>query len=329
MQFNKHQILSINYLTLKNEDRIISILPIDFSFNHLEYLILDLVQPKILYSLLPKLMNLPRLRSLTINTFDTIEDLGEIYQFIFRIPKLKFFKFFANEYKSPVMSISLPIATTNHMSPIEHLSIDHPFTFIELSSIISYTPQLHRLNLCNESIMESNSEMSLPLMLSNLTYISIFMYDLEFDQFENLISQISSKLKVLDLVGSPYDPTYLDAQRWEQLIRRCLPQLETFHLKYYEYHENFLMPHVNTFKLNEFFSSFWIEHQWILGIEFESLDSTYSIRPYRQISLLKFNHLFSFLLENDGTINPSSLLINCGNQCNLFLPAFLLRNLIL
>ncbi len=90
MHFNKHQILSIDYLTLKNEDPIISILPIDFSFNYLEYLILDLVQPKILYSLLPKLINLPRLRSLTLDTFDIIEDLGEIYQFIFRIPKLKF-----------------------------------------------------------------------------------------------------------------------------------------------------------------------------------------------------------------------------------------------
>ncbi len=281
MVFNRHQILSIDYLTLSNENRIISIVPIDFSFNHLEYLVLDLGQPKILYSLLPELINLPRLFSLTIDTYNYIKDLGEIYQLLFRLPKLRFLKFSANEHRSPLMSISLPIAATNQISPIEHLSIDHPFTFKELSTIISYTPQLHRLNLINESIIKSNSQMISPMILSNLIYISIFMYDLKFDKFENLISQISSKLKVLYLVGSPYDPTYLDPERWEQLIIRYLPQLEKFHLKYYEYFQNDFTSRVHIDKLNEFFSSFWIERQWILGVEFESSNIIYSIRPYQ------------------------------------------------
>jgi hypothetical protein len=177
------------------------------------------------------------------------------------------------------MTISVPIAAINQISPIEHLTIDHPFTFNELSTIISYTPQLRRLNLSNESRIKTNSQMISPMMLSSLTYISIFMYDLKFDKFENLISQISCKLKVLYLVGSSHDDaTYLDAERWKQLILRYLSQLEKFHLKYYE---NDFTSRIHIDKLNEFFSPFWIERQWILGVEFESSNITYSIRPYK------------------------------------------------
>jgi hypothetical protein len=280
--FNRHQILSIDGLTLSNENRIISIFPIDFSFNHLESIVLDLVQPKILYSLLPKLINLPRLFSLTMDIYNTIKDLGAIYQLIFHLPKLRFLKFSANEHRSPVMTISMPIAATNQISPIEHISIDHPFTFNELSTIISYAPQLRRLNLINESTIKSNSQIISPIILPNLTYISIFMYDLKFDKFENFVSQISSKLKVLYLVDSSHDDTtYLDGERWKQLILRYLPQLEKFHLKYYEYFQNDFTSPIHINKLNEFFSSFWIERQWILGVEFESSYITYSIRPYK------------------------------------------------
>ena len=39
------------------------------------------------------------------------------------------------------------MATTNEISPIEHLRIDYPFIFDELSATISYTPQVRRLKI--------------------------------------------------------------------------------------------------------------------------------------------------------------------------------------
>ena len=54
------------------------------------------------------------------------------------------------EPKEYRLTISLPIATNEQFSTIEYLIIDHPCTFNELFSIISYTPQLHRLNFIHK-----------------------------------------------------------------------------------------------------------------------------------------------------------------------------------
>ncbi len=51
MCVNKHQIFSINFMTLTKKNEI----PIDFSFNHLESLNIDSTKPKIIYSLLSKI----------------------------------------------------------------------------------------------------------------------------------------------------------------------------------------------------------------------------------------------------------------------------------
>jgi hypothetical protein len=199
MSFNRHQIFSIDCLTLDNKNEIISTIPFDISFDHLESLIFESYKPKLLYSLLRKLINLPRLFSLTIDTYSTVKNLGEIYQLILRLPKLKRFSLSANEDKMVNIIISLPKAATNQISPIEHLIIYHPFTFKELSSITSYTSQLSRLEINNESEMKQKSQMISSMTLTNLTYISIDLFELNFNQFESLITKTHSKLKVLSV----------------------------------------------------------------------------------------------------------------------------------
>jgi hypothetical protein len=175
------------------------------------------------------------------------------------------------------------MGTTNKISLIEDLIIDHPFTFIELSAIISYTPQLRRLNVTNESEIKSNSKILSPIKLSNLTYISLCMFDIKFDKFERFISKISSKLKYLSLDGLSNDKTYLNAKRLKQLILQYFPQLEKFYLKYNIWFVNDSTSGMYIKKLNEFFSSFWIERQWMINAEIDSCGITYSISPYKYI----------------------------------------------
>jgi hypothetical protein len=248
--------------------------PIDLSFNRLESLDIDSTKPTIIYSLLSKLINLPNLFSLTINTYNTIKDLNTIYQLIFNLPKLRSINISAHEYKTTAMNVSLPMATRNESSSIEHLIINHPFTFMELSAITSYTPHLRRLNIINESKMKSNSKMFSPINLSNVTYISLLMSDIKFEKFEKFISKISSKLKYLSLDGLSNDKTYLNAKRLEQLILQYFPQLEKFHLEYNIWFVNDSTSEMYIDKLNEFFSSFWIERQWMINAEIDSGDIT-------------------------------------------------------
>jgi hypothetical protein len=154
MLYNRYQIYSIDWLKLDKKNEIISTIPFDVTFDHLESLILESFEPKLLHLLLPKLIDLPRLFSLTMDTRNTSKDLGEVYQLVFRFTKLKRFSLSANNYKIANITISLPRADTNQISPIEYLIIHHPFTFKELSSIISYTRQLSRLEINNKSEMK-------------------------------------------------------------------------------------------------------------------------------------------------------------------------------
>ncbi|CAF1283450.1 unnamed protein product [Rotaria sordida] len=93
---NRHQTYSLNlYLPLRN-NHFFSSFFIDSSFNHLKFLILNQVEPDLLLSVLSKLSNVSRLSSLTINTLNVLKYSSDIYQIVFNLPLLKYFKFSAN-----------------------------------------------------------------------------------------------------------------------------------------------------------------------------------------------------------------------------------------
>ncbi|CAF4455589.1 unnamed protein product, partial [Adineta steineri] len=81
---------------------------------------------------------------LNIKSGDSFEDLNEIYQLIFSLPKLKSNKLslYGDEH-----TISIPISNNQQLSPITNLQIAHSYTFDELSALLSYTPSLRHLNL--------------------------------------------------------------------------------------------------------------------------------------------------------------------------------------
>ncbi len=279
---NKYKILSIHSLTFKDDNQTISSFNIDSSFIHLQSFVISSIEPKILRLLLPKLTSLPRLISLSIDTWYTLKDVTDIYQFIFQLPKLKYMKFSAMKSEDSSITVSLPIATDKQFSLIEYLVIHHLCTFNEFFSIISHTPHLHRLNLLDITNNDSNIRILSPIALANLTSIYMNPYYVTFNQFEIFITKLPSKLKVLSFRTLSKDMTYLDANRWEELILKYLLNLEKFYLEYSVYFDNKYEAPICPGQKDKFISPFWIDRQWIFEAAIED-EITYSIRPYKYV----------------------------------------------
>ncbi|UJR29688.1 hypothetical protein I4U23_017236 [Adineta vaga] len=78
------------------------------------------------------------------------------------------------------------------------------------------------------------------------------------------------------------DQNYLNAQRWEQIIQRNLSQLEEFYMTYItNFHKTRQLSSYSN-ELNQFFSPFWLQREWILEIEIECVKITYFIHPYKK-----------------------------------------------
>jgi hypothetical protein len=207
-------------------------------------------------------------------------NLTDIYRIIFTLPMLKCYELSVN-YTST--SFSLPIATNKQFSPIEYLVLDHYCTFEELYIITSYTPQLRRLYFMHTDKIDLNIEIFVRLPLSHLTFISIREYPKKFDEFEMFISGIQWKLKFLYITTESKDVTYFDANRWEELILKYLPDLKVFHLQYDEFTCEENESPVFIGEPNQFTSSFWIKHQWLFEAQIDYDQIIYSVCPYEYI----------------------------------------------
>ncbi|CAF2946029.1 unnamed protein product [Rotaria sp. Silwood2] len=276
---NKHKILSLNIQLLKESNKYSSFFTVNSLFNCLESLIIDICESTRLIAILINLSCLPRLFSLTIELPCSTKILNDTYRIIFTLSTLKTcrLKGWKNEE-----SISLPMASNQKLNTLKYLTIDHHCTLNELYIIISYTPQLHRLNLLYDFEIDSNIKTILPIKLSNLTSISLHMNRVNFDEFEIFIKKLYSYLKILRITNQSKDITFLNAHRWEQLVLQCIPQLEEFDLQYYEQRNDQFDYSSYTRESDQFISSFWIERKWIFEIEINNESINYLIHPYRK-----------------------------------------------
>lgn len=136
INFNQHQILSINLLTVNRDIGILTTSSINSSFTRLESLTLNGIESDILLLLLYHLASLPRLFSLLIFQWIKLDELSDCYALILNLSKLKYLKFFVNGNQPSNVTVSLPIPAYQPVSRIEFLVIDHPCTSQDLSNII-------------------------------------------------------------------------------------------------------------------------------------------------------------------------------------------------
>ncbi|CAF1004240.1 unnamed protein product [Rotaria sp. Silwood1] len=180
--------------------------------------------------------------------------------------------------KGEKRSISLLMATNQQLTTIKCLILDHFFTFNELSIIISYTPNLRRLHFSHTHERDTTIGSMSSIALTNLTYLSLRLFSLNFHDFEIFIGKIHSKLITLSVNISFNDITYLDAYRWERLILQHLSQLERFFFQYLDHVDN---EHRYFEGLNQFCSQFWIKRQWIFDVKIVDEGIVYVIYPYK------------------------------------------------
>jgi hypothetical protein len=108
---------------------------------------------------------------------------------------LKYYRFSIKSLDSP---ISLPTSTSEQLTTIEYLVIDHPCTFNEFATIISYALKFSRLYFMDINENNSNIGIRLPITLSNLTHIAIKVYYLTFDVSKTIPSPTPSQLTVIE-----------------------------------------------------------------------------------------------------------------------------------
>ncbi|CAF1425257.1 unnamed protein product [Adineta ricciae] len=279
LHMNKHQIFSLNLSKSTRHGLFFPDFTITSSFIRLQSLSIEGIQLNLLISLLLKLTRLPCLFSLTINGFNTFSNLTNIYRLIYALPKLKYNKFC---YYDDHSFTSLSKAKEKHFSPIEYLILDHPCTFQELFSLISYTPHLHRLIFLHKwFIQDENFNKISSIHLPYLSHLTINSYYGTFDDFQIFISKIHCKLTILNLFIVSSDITFLSGDRWQRFLIQYLPHLVEFSFKYSlsfdDIHEN--MNFDRNMK-NQFNSSFWIQQNWILDVEIELNAIVYSIKPF-------------------------------------------------
>ncbi|CAF1219529.1 unnamed protein product [Adineta steineri] len=277
---NKQQIFSIHMWLPSRTEQLCAEFTINSTFSRLESLVLEGMPSEQIMSLLIELPCLPHLFSLTIhNIKDHSKDLTNIYQMVFTLPLLKYFKYTTNDVDT---STSLLSTTHKQFSTIEYMVMRHCCTFEQLSSIISYTPQLRRLDFSDTYNIALSYETILPLPLPNLTYLRIRIHHLLFDAFETFIRGMNSKLKVLYVCADYKDSSYLDSDQWENLIIKYLPKLKKFSLEVYVHVGHSLNPSPYIEEPIQFNSSFWIERQMIVSTRIEDGLIMYSIQPLKK-----------------------------------------------
>ena len=278
----KDRIISLNLLDYMMTREYYLPLTIDSSFTRLESLALNCTDSNQLIPVLVGLIALPRLLSLNIWVDDELEDVDNVYEIIFNIPMLKYNSL---SFPSIETSIPLPIRTNGQFSSIEHLAIDHSCTLDELIVILTYTPELRRL-ICTEvtgwnAVVPKRKSIT----MSHLTYASFAKCDANFNEMEIFIQNLSSRLKVLYLTCLR-DPSYLNADRWKEIIIKHCTQLRIFQFEYQETIDADLTVTAYHTMFNRFYSSFWINRQCFFEVSLHKDDYfddviTYSLGPHR------------------------------------------------
>ena len=311
LRTNEYHIRSLHFSNESIVDRFISLYIIDSSFNRLESLVFDRISTFKFLVLLFYLKCLPRLFSLTVKLSEFSDELGDVYQILFRLPFLKYLKIDLTEYEQS--NIVIPIAVDGQFSSIEYLIIEHHCSLNELTDLMSYTPRLSHLSLIciylDESDGEINSEVLKKLM--NLVHFTSSIYNCQFDEFEEFLSKISSRLKLLSVTTRYSDKKFLDSGRWEQLISQYMPDLNRLNFCYSDTINDDFEIDASHSLINGFTSDFWLKRKWIFKLFISKNELIYLIRSHRYRFSKRILSLLSSFSERVGSIikNMSKILM--------------------
>ena len=225
-------------------------------YDRIENLILENIEYTHLETLLDQLVSFSHLSSLTITTAEKRGSERMIYRQIFRLPALRYCKIALSGGRD---SGSLP-ACEGQFSSLEHLIVTTPISLQELNALLSYVPHLRRLFLNLERRWWIPQQKCQPVC-SKLNRLELHVNNIEFNTFEQTFREVfpTSELVHLTLdMRSSTDNSYLDGNKWEQLLASCTPHLQMFDLRC----DISAYNNLSTAELDKQFSSpFWIKRQ--------------------------------------------------------------------
>jgi len=276
---NRHRIRSLNLIGQLLIDEVFNHHIINSSFTRLELLILNSITIHKLPIILSSLNSLPCLFSLIILMQYYDFNVDDIYQSILSLSTLKYSYLSVFNYESS--SAIMPIVINEYVSTIKYLVIDHSCSVNSLISLLCCTPQLRHLTCKRLIRVDENIREISSITTPYLTYIYIGVCYINFSVFEIFIKKISSRLKELHIhIFGIID--YLDANRWEQLIKEHMPHLRKFYFTY-EQSINNKVRYPSYTIINQFNSSFWIQRKWFFELELNYNKIRFSIHPCRYI----------------------------------------------
>lgn len=224
---------------------------------------------------LPRLTNL----HLSVNERDYVSHMGLALSMILGLPVLKRCTIINGlDVKTPVPKIVLPTAVHSKASPIEYLTIDDVASAGTIVSLIRHMPNIRYLN-CElfAPFNELSGELE-TIYLPHLKQFSMRHDSMNFDQVEILIKSLFHHVEIFKLEET-FDGEYVDAGRWERLIKNYLPRLKIFDMKCLDINPEDLGPTFDM--LIHFYSEFWLEHEWFPSVTFGPYDIQFFIHSYR------------------------------------------------
>ncbi len=281
IQPNKHRIHSIHLSNPCAIDFFSSSIENISKCSQLQTLVLDTIEPQCLENLLKSLALLSNLSSLAIPIHHSL-NRNTIYHLIFQLPVLNFCKISLKEKGH----FGLPVRSMNQQSsPIEYLIIDGECHLMEIDYIISYIPQLRRLSLTLISNYYNPQITGFSTVLNHLTHVFLVLKCRDFNELEPFIKNSFGHVQVLH-ISFWYGSSYLDADRWEQLILSYMPHLRIFDLQYtYQTVNDNKKDKIREYLVEKFTSPFWLQRKWFFThdqIAGKYLQGKfYSSEPYR------------------------------------------------
>ncbi|CAF0917874.1 unnamed protein product [Adineta steineri] len=308
---NKHRIHSLHLSNPCLYDDISSPIHILSQFLRLETLSLNNIESKHLEYLLPTLVSLSCLSSLSITSNDIIRNKTSIYYQIVRLPALKYCSLSLKRSNSgePLL------LTANEYSLIEHLIIKHDITTNELYNLLSHVPQLRRLYVSDISSSWRKVIKTSVFILPYLTHISLDLNSIYFNAFEEMMIDIFNQVQVLHIsIRFIYNEMYDNANRWEQLILSHMPNLRIFDIQY----DNITTDNHNGNQVisnttsDNFTSSFWIKRQSFFTQQYfqeQNRNRTifYSTDPYRRKHYTLYNNIYQTTCLNSKETHLKSV----------------------
>lgn len=286
---NQHRIYSLYLSNHHLHDSASSPFHTFSQFHCLQTLRLDNIESKQLQTILPSLVSLQYLSSLSIHTLDHVKNKVDVYCEIFRLPALKYCKLSLN-----TSHYNESIPTSDHTySPIEHLIIVDGMSIDQIGNLLSYVPQLHRLYVLATISRPISCTKPSSSVLTSLTHLSLDLSSPPFNQFEQLVTNNTFRHVEVLYISIRYnsDRMYTDANKWEQLISLHMPNLRIFDIQHESWSNNNNTSNaqqaVSNISIDQFTSSFWIRRQWFFTKEILQPESAshhsvfYSVKPYR------------------------------------------------